>query len=197
MILLFAVAARADDPLRALFIAGEPASGTESRVRIITSAISRQCEPDIEWETLRLTGTASGPFPDSFLNTFESGAFDIVIYDLSPPAGAGEDWIDRILAPHRDGKPAVVISGGLSFKGEAGDWAEFCGAEIPPKPVDSPARTPGISITRANHPVTHLLGGWQSPADSPAMVKSLVENATRLATLGDHPACWTDRKSVV
>lgn len=140
---------------------------------------------------MRIAETPPDRFPATSDDAVESDAFDIVVYDFSPPAEAGEEWIDRILAPHRQGKPAVIIEGGLSSNGETPDWSEFCGAKVTPKPADSPARAPVISITRAHHPITHPLGDWVSPQDSPVLVESLFENTTLLATIDDKPACWT------
>lgn len=189
MILLFAMVARADDPIRALFITEEPAA-TESRVEIITSGISRRSAVDIKWEILQFAEVDSEEFPTTFDDTIESGSFDTVIYDLSPPSEERENWTERILAPHRDGTPAVILGGGLTLTGEVAAWSEFCGAIVKTEST-GPDRELGVAISRANHPITHLLEDWITPMDSPVMIENLVERPTRLASVDGTPACWT------
>ena len=86
--------------------------------------------------------------------------FDIVIHDECTADVTDPAVIDRVLQPHRDGLPAVVLHCGMHCFRGAGypkdtPWFAFTGLATTGHGPQQP-----IAVTYLDHPITKTLAGW-------------------------------------
>jgi type 1 glutamine amidotransferase len=89
--------------------------------------------------------------------------FDVVVHDECSAGVKNLDVIDRILKPHRDGLPAVILHCGMhSYRSEGWPkavtpWFEFTGL---PSTGHGPQRPIAVSYVDPDSPITRGLDGW-------------------------------------
>lgn len=116
-------------PIKALLVTGGCSHDYTARKEIIVQGIRERVKRQIEWKVHHEGDGES----DVRIPLFESPAwaegYDIVVHDYCFPRVIDPAYIDRILAPHRAGLPAVLIHGTMhSFRIADDRWFDFCGA---------------------------------------------------------------------
>ena len=127
-ILLAQAAAFAQEvkPLKALLIVGGCCHDYTKQKTIIAEAVSKQAQ--VEWTIVHQGGTATTSKIPYYENADWAKGFDIVVHnecfsDIPDPA-----WTQRVLKPHQDGLPGVVIHCAMHcYRDKTDEWFKFCG----------------------------------------------------------------------
>ena len=126
---------RADDdakPIRALLICGGCCHDYAKQKDIITQGISQRT--NVDWTIAYDPSTTTKHLNPIYKNPDWSKGYDVVVHDECTSDMKDLKMIDRILKPHREGLPAVVLHCGMHCyrsKGFPGvtPWFEFTGMQ--------------------------------------------------------------------
>lgn len=118
-------------PLQGLLVTGGCSHDYVSRAAILTTGIRERLSRRVEWKVQRQGEGES----DVRIPLFESSqwalGYDFVVHDYCFPRVKDPAYIERIIAPHEAGLPAVLLHGSLiSFQTPDERWARFAGATI-------------------------------------------------------------------
>ncbi|MBL9093357.1 MAG: ThuA domain-containing protein [Planctomycetaceae bacterium] len=144
-----AVAAEpAAKPLKALLIVGGCCHDYDFQKRIIADGISARAH--VEFTVIHQGGTAT----DSKIPLYEdpnwADAYDVILHDECFANVKEQEWMDRILAPHKAGKPAVLLHCAMHcYRSGTDEWFKFCG-------IHSTGHGPQVPIA-----LTHLDQGHE------------------------------------
>ncbi len=183
-------------PLKALLVTGGCSHDYPARQKILTAGIRERVRRPIEW-VVRMQGLRES---DERIPLFESSewatGYDIVVHDHCFPRVRDAAYIERILAPHRAGVPAVLLHGTMmSFQTGDDRWFQFTGAHIRGHEPEAP-----VSIIPLKTGEGLLLPGlpWKIPMEELYRVDTLVSGAVVLSEASDpdgkrHPTAWFHR----
>ena len=116
-------------PIKALLITGGASHDYTSRKAILTEGIRERISRPIEWVVRHEGGGESDLEIPVFQKSGWAEGYDIVVHDYCFPRVTDRACVDRVLAPHRAGRPAVLVHGTMhSFRTGDDAWFEFCGA---------------------------------------------------------------------
>lgn len=154
--------AHADDakPIRALLVIGGCCHDYDKQKDILTQGISARA--NVVWTVAYdpdKTTSHKNPVYDQ-ANWAEG--FDVVVHDECSSDVKDQEVIERILKPHRDGVPAVVLHCGMHCYRSAGypgvtPWFEFTGLQTTGHGPQLPIEV--TYVDRAN-PITKTLENW-------------------------------------
>ncbi len=126
------VACAADDakPIRALLVIGGCCHDYEAQQHILTEGISARA--NIEWTISYDPDKGTRHLNPVYQDANWAKGFDVVVHDECTADVKDKEVIERILKPHREGLPAVVLHCGMhSYRSEGfpqtTPWFEFTG----------------------------------------------------------------------
>ena len=84
--------------------------------------------------------------------------FDVIVHDECFANVKEQEWMDRVLAPHKNGKPAVLLHCAMHcYRSGTDEWFKFCG-------IHSTGHGPQVPIALTNvdakHPITAGQEDW-------------------------------------
>jgi type 1 glutamine amidotransferase len=183
-------------PLKVLLVVGGCSHDYQTRAEILVQGIRERVVRPTEW-VVRLEGVGES---DTRIPLFESSewakGYDLVVHDHCFPRVHDPAYIDRVLAPHRAGTPAVLIHGTMmSFRTGDERWSEFTGAVIRRHEPERPVR---VEPLPAADPLLKGFQPWLIAREELYRVESLGTGVTPLAEAPDpagkrHPVIWTHR----
>jgi len=184
----------APPPICALFVTGGANHDHDLHQRILTAGIRQRLKRVVEWEVYHQGAGRSDVRIPLFENAAWAEGYDIVVHNHCFPRVADDEYTERILAPHREGLPAVLIHGALrSFSGEESAWRDFCGGAgkgVLVGPVEWKNRA-------GNDPILAGIWDWKTNAEELYRIKMLNPDITILAhgnIVGEvektHPVAW-------
>lgn len=180
-------------PIRALLVTGGCSHDYATRREILVRGIRERISRPVEWK-VHLEGLGES---DVRIPLFESSDWtegcDIVVHDHCFPRVDDSAYLDRILAPHDAGVPAVLIHGSMmSFRAGGDRWFGFTGATI-----RSHEREGSVLVTpfAEPHPLFEGFSPWAIPREELYRVESLVPGTAVLADAPDpsgmrHAVVW-------
>jgi type 1 glutamine amidotransferase len=154
-------------PIRALLVTGGPYHDYEKQKDILSKGISARAP--VEWmiaydHTIKDIQQAQKHLNPVFEKADWAKGFDVVVHDECCSGVTDEAIIARILEPHRQGLPAVVLHCGMhSFrtegwnKGKTTPWFEFTGL---PSTGHGPRKPIVITFIDKDDPITKGLTNW-------------------------------------
>ncbi len=157
---------QADDakkPIRALLVIGGCCHDYGKQKDLLTKGISARA--NIEWVIAYDTDKGTKHLNPIYENADWAKGFDVVVHDECCADVKDKTMIDRILAPHKDGLPGVVLHCGMhSYRGEGfpktTPWFEFTGLASTGHGPQAP-----IAVTYSGekkHPITTGLEDWRT-----------------------------------
>lgn len=183
-------------PIKALLVAGGCSHEYETRAKILVQGIRERIVRPMEW-VVRLGGAGEG---DAKIPLFDSAewakGYDLVVHDHCFPRVRDPAYVDRVLAPHRAGTPAVLVHGTmLSFPTPDHRWASFTGAVIRTHERERPVR---VEFLKTSDPIGKGFQPWTIPREELYRVESPADGVASLAFAADpagkrHPVVWTHR----
>jgi len=180
-------------PIRALLVTGGASHDYTSRKVILAEGIRERVNRRIEWVTRHEGDGESDLEIPLFQNSGWADGYDIVVHDYCFPRVRAGEYIDRILAPHRAGLPALLIHGTmLSFRTPDDRWSAFTGATIRGHEREGPV---SVEPLLPADPILKGFQPWAIPREELYRVESLAPGAAALigATPTATPVAWTHR----
>jgi type 1 glutamine amidotransferase len=157
-----AAAAQADSkPLKALLVIGGCCHDYKAQQTILKEGIEARANVEVTIAYDPDTGTKH--LNPVYKDPEWSKNFDVVIHDECSADVTDLEMVDRILKPHRDGLPAIVLHCGMhSYRTEGypdkdTPWFEFTGVATT---AHGPHEPLTIAFTDEDHPITRGMKGW-------------------------------------
>ncbi len=174
------VAADLDEPpIRALIVTGGGIHDYGIQSEILTQGIGERVNREIEWEVCHQGLGGSDEEIPLFQNAEWSQGYDIVVHNYCFPGVTNPEYIDQILAPHREGLPAILLHATMqSFRVSDERWFEFCGVRARGN------HAPGAYAVEWLLPENPILRGvqpWMTPAGGLFPIEKVWPGVTKLA----------------
>lgn len=156
--------ARADEPdrpIRALLVLGGCCHDYAHQKGIISKGISERA--NVEWTIAYDPDTGTKHLNPVYEKDDWSQGYDVVVHDECCADVKDLKIIDRILKPHREGLPAVVLHCGMHCYRSAGwpdkvtPWFEFTGLQTTGHGAQLPI---GITFIDKESPITKNMTDW-------------------------------------
>ncbi len=189
------VADAAPQPLKVLIVTGGCCHDYDVQKVLLKKGLEQRAHLDVEY--VQQGGTAT----DSRIPLYEDAnwadGFDCVIHDECFSDAKDPQWVARVLKPHREGLPAVVMHCAMHcYRDGTDDWFQFCGVTS----RQHGAHYPHEVLTRdGSHPIMNTLGaGWANPAGELYWIEKVWPTAHPLASAknrekGNEEVCvWTN-----
>jgi type 1 glutamine amidotransferase len=151
-----------DKPIRALLVLGGCCHDYAKQKDILTKGISARA--NVQWVIAYDPDTGTKHLNPIYEKADWYKGFDVIVHDECCSDVKDLEVIKRILAPHRDGLPSVVLHCGIhSYRSDgwpkATPWFEFTGlastAHGPQVPI-------AVSFTDKQSPITKGLENWST-----------------------------------
>jgi type 1 glutamine amidotransferase len=157
-------AARAEEqpkPIRALLVIGGCCHDYAKQKDLLTRGISARA--NVQWVIAYDPDKGTKHKNPVYDNADWARNFDVIVHDECCSDVTDLDFIDRVLKPHRDGLPAVVLHCGIHSYRSAGypkavtPWFEFTGL---PSTGHGPQQPIAITFLDKESPITQGLQDW-------------------------------------
>ena len=198
----FGIAADATTPtppsvLRALLITGGCCHDYPTQTKILTESAARLAH--VEWTIVNEGGTGTRTEISLYDKPDWAAPYDVVVHNACFADTTNPDYIRKITAAHRAGKPALVIHCAMHTyrAAQIDDWREFLGVTSHRHDHESRYRVHPLVPTHPalkNFPET-----WVTPIDELYIIEKLWPSAEALAVSTSekdgqsHPVIWTNR----
>ena len=139
----------ADRPIQALLVTGGCCHDYDRQKLILTRGISARA--NVRWTVVHQGGTSTDTKIPLYNDPNWADGFDIVVHNECFAHVTDKEFVDRILKPHREGLPAILVHCAMHcYRVDDDRWFEFCG-------VQSPGHGPHYSYTinnqKSDHPI--------------------------------------------
>ena len=143
----------ADRPIQALLVTGGCCHDYDRQKLILTRGISARA--NVRWTVVHQGGTSTDTKIPLYDDPNWADGFDIVIHNECFAHVTDKEFVDRILKPHREGLPAILVHCAMHcYRVDDDRWFEFCG-------VQSPGHGPHYSYTINNQKPDHpIMAGF-------------------------------------
>jgi type 1 glutamine amidotransferase len=178
-------AAGDDKPIRALLVIGGCCHDYAKQKEILTKGISARA--NVQWAISYDPDKGTKHINPIYEKPDWAKGFDVIVHDECCSDVKDLAVIDRILQPHRDGLPSVVLHCGMHCyrtegwnNGKTTPWFEFTGL---PSTGHGPKTPIAIAFTDKESPITKGLADWTTINEElyNNSVGKLVETARPLA----------------
>lgn len=189
------VADAAPKPLKVLIVTGGCCHDYDVQKVLLKKGLEQRAHLDVEY--VQQGGTATDSRIPLYENANWADGFDCVIHDECFSDAKDPQWVARVLKPHREGLPAVVMHCAMHcYRDGTDDWFRFCGVTS----RQHGAHYPHEVLTRdGTHPIMKTLGaGWANPAGELYWIEKVWPTAHPLASAknrekGNEEVCvWTN-----
>ncbi len=183
-------------PLRLLLVTGGCCHNYKFQSQAMQQGVSAHV--DSEWKIVNEGGTGTRAQIALYDQPDWAKPFDVVVHNECFADTADPAYIQKIVAAHRAGTPAVVVHCAMhTYRAAAiDDWREFLG--VTSLHHEHQSRYP-VKIVASDHPAMRgFPTDWTTPMDELYIVKKLWPNAKALATsvsekTGEaHPVVWVN-----
>lgn len=182
-------------PIKALLICGGCCHDYDSQKNIIKRGLESSAH--IEVTVVHQGGNGTSAEIELYKNPQWADPYDVILHDECFADDKDPAWLARILAPHRSGKPAVMIHCAMHcYRAGNDDWFELCGVTSHGHGPHYPHEVRNVVPT---HPIMDGFGpAWFNPAGELYRITKFWESATALGTAkdrqnGEDQVCvWTN-----
>lgn len=166
-------------PLKALLITGGCCHEYDRQAVILMEGISKRA--NIEFTLVRDAGADGTQHKVSVYQKADWAAgYDVVLHNECYADEKGLDWLERIVSPHREGIPAVVIHCAMHcYRAPTNEWFKFVGvtSRYHGSHFDYP-----MTNVKPEHPVMKGFPAvWQTPKEELYVIDKVEKEATPLA----------------
>ncbi|HEX4143701.1 MAG TPA: ThuA domain-containing protein [Pirellulales bacterium] len=200
LLLSIARPATADEPakpkIRALLVTGGCCHDYKEQKTILSEGISARAP--VEWTIAYDPGTSTNIKFPIYENPDWAKGFDVVVHNECVSDVKDLDWIERILKPHREGLPAVVIHCAMHcYRGNTEDWFKFLGVTSRRHGANYPFEV--INLEPQNPIMKGFGEKWQTPKGELYIIEKLWPTAKPLAhamsrdTNNNEICIWTNQ----
>jgi type 1 glutamine amidotransferase len=183
-------------PIKALLITGGCCHDYSNQKMIITEGTSARAH--IEWVVVQQGGSTTNTKIPVYEDPEWAKKFDIIVHnecfaDIPDPA-----WTERILKPHREGIPAVVIHCAMHcYRDKTGEWFKFVGVTSHRHGAHYPFDV--INLEKNDPIMKGFPDKWATPKGELYQIEKIGEFCKPLAharskeTKKDEPCIWTNQ----
>jgi type 1 glutamine amidotransferase len=183
------------NPVRALLITGGCCHDYESQKKILTEGVSARAP--VVWTVVHQGGTTTTAKIPVYENPDWAKGFDVVVHNECFSNAAEPAWTERILRPHRDGLPAVVIHCAMHcYRDKTDEWFKFLGVTSHRHGANYPFEAVNLA---PDDPIMKGFGPrWRTPKGELYLISKVWETAKPLAharsrdTNRDEVCIWTN-----
>jgi type 1 glutamine amidotransferase len=168
-------------PVKALLVTGGCCHDYENQKVILPEGVSERVKGGVDWTIVHQGGKKTDVMIPLYRNEAWAEGYDIVVHNECFANVADEAFVQRILRPHREGLPAVVVHCTLHSyrKGSARtDWWEFCGAHSPRHGPHHPFE---VKFLKPEHEILKGLSEWKTPKGELYYIQAAMPTMTPLA----------------
>lgn len=182
--------------IKALIVTGGCCHDYEKQKKILADGISARAP--VTFTVVQQGGTATSSRIPLYENEKWAEGYDVVIHnecfsDIPDPA-----WTARILKPHREGLPAVVVHCAMHcYRDKTDEWFKFLGVTSHRHGAHYAFEVKNVA---AQHPIMQgFPEKWQTPKGELYQIVKLWDTATALGratsreTKNDEPCIWTNQ----
>lgn len=182
----------APKPLRALLITGGCCHDYTGQKRILADGISARAH--VEWTIVQDPSTGTAGRPEVYKTENWTQGYDVVVHNECFSDEKEPDWLERILKPHRDGVPAVVIHCAMHcYRAPTDEWFKFCGVRSHRHGAHFAYEMKKVNSA---HPIMKgFPATWQTPKEELYNITEVFPEATPLAS-GYSPETKKDEVNV-
>jgi putative membrane-bound dehydrogenase-like protein len=182
-------------PIRALLITGGCCHDYEKQKKILTEGISSRAL--VEWEIVHQGGSATNSKIPYYENPDWAKGFDIVVHNECFADVPDPEWTQRVLKPHKDGTPAIVIHCAMHcYRDKTEEWFKFLGVTSHGHGANYP-----FEVVNADpkHPAMQGFGNvWMTPKGELYQIAKVWDTAKPLAyamstAKVNEPVIWTNQ----
>ncbi|HET6425951.1 MAG TPA: hypothetical protein VFG20_19835, partial [Planctomycetaceae bacterium] len=166
-------------PLRVLIVTGGCCHDYDIQKVLLKKGLEARAHLDVQY--VQQGGTATDSRIPLYENANWADGFDCVIHDECFSDAKDPQWVARVLKPHREGLPAVVLHCAMHcYRDGTDEWFKFCGVTS----RQHGAHYPHEVLTRDGaHPIMKTLGaGWANPAGELYWIEKVWPTAQPLAS---------------
>ena len=166
-------------PLRALLITGGCCHEYDAQAVTLMQGISKRA--NVEFTLVRDKGADGTQHKVSAYQTADWAAnYDVVLHNECYADEKDPNWLERIVAPHRAGTPAVVIHCAMHcYRAPTNEWFRFVG--VTSRSHGSHFAYPMTNV-KPEHPVMKGFPAvWQTPKEELYIIEKVEKEATPLA----------------
>jgi type 1 glutamine amidotransferase len=195
-------------PIRALLVVGGCCHDYAKQKDLLTKGISERA--DVRWTIAYDPDTGQTHMNPVYGSPDWAKGFDVVVHDECTSGVKDPEVINRILEPHRQGLPAVVVHCGMhSYRGEGypgmTKWYEFTGLQTNAHKAQIPI---SVAYVDPANPITKDLSDWTTikeelynnvgskllPTAQPlARGKQIIRPKNGKQTTDDFVVAWTNK----
>ena len=167
-------------PIRGLVITGGCCHNYPFQSKCLTEGISQRANS--EWTVVNEGGNGTRGEIDLYKNPDWAKPYDVIVHNECFADTDSIDYVRRITAAHKAGKPAMVIHCAMHTyrAGTFDDWREFLG--VTSRRHDHQSRYP-VKVVAKGHPIMKgFPATWVTPMDELYIIEKLWPGAKALAT---------------
>jgi putative heme-binding domain-containing protein len=182
-------------PIRALLITGGCCHDYEKQKKILTEGVSSRAL--VEWEIVHQGGSATNSKIPFYENPDWAKGFDIVVHNECFADIPDPEWTQRVLKPHKDGIPAIVIHCAMHcYRDKTEEWFKFLGVTSHGHGANYPFE---VVNAEPKHPAMQGFGNvWMTPKGELYQIVKVWDTAKPLAyamsvAKKNEPVIWTNQ----
>lgn len=184
-------------PIKALLITGGCCHNYAFQAQALTTGISKVA--NVEWTILQESNTTTRAQISLYNNPNWAKPYDVIIHNECFADTDNHDYVQRITAAHRAGKPAMVIHCAMHTYRAAqfDDWREMLG--VTSRRHDHMSRYP-VRPVALDHPIMKgFPAAWTTPMDELYIIEKLWPGAKALAVSKsekdgqEQPVIWVNQ----
>lgn len=171
-------------PLRGLLITGGCCHDYPGQAKILSDGLSRRA--NVVWDVVMDPGQTGTKHKVSVYKTEDwAKKYDIVLHNECFADEKELEWLERIVRPHRDGVPAVVIHCAMHcYRAPTNDWFRFVG--VTSHGHGSHFDYPMTNVAPAHPVMKGFPATWRTPKEELYNITKVEPTATPLATGWSH-----------
>ena len=167
--------------IKALMITGGCCHDYDNQKVILPEGVNARSAVDIDWTIVHQGGTSVNTMIPFYNEPNWAEGYDVVVHNECFAQVGDEAFIEQILAPHREGTPAVLVHCSMhSYRtGPAREeWFKFCGAH---SPKHGPHHAYEVQLTDTDHEITRGLSNWTTPKGELYYIEKVYPGVVALA----------------
>ena len=166
-----------EKPIRALLITGGCCHDYSRQKLILSRGISARA--NVRWTIVQQGGTSTNARIPLYEDPKWADNYDVIVHNECFSNVPDVAWMERILKPHREGKPAILIHCAMhGYRNGTDGWFRFCGMQ---SPGHGPHYAYTVEATQPDNPITKSLGkSWTVPKGELYHSIKLFDTATAL-----------------
>ena len=164
--------------IRALLVTGGCCHDYARQSVILTQGISARA--NVVWTVVHQGGSSTDAKIPLYKDPAWADGFDVVVHNECFANVPDVEWVERIVKPHREGVPAVLVHCAMHCYRTGNDkWFEFAGVQ---SPGHGPKYAFKVENLKKDHPIMNGFGeAWSTPKGELYDTIKLFPTATPLA----------------